>query len=240
MHDSSTYLTRACSNCLLIPRSQSLFDDNQRLGMSSTTCSKKSSGSALPGNRLNARPSSLPFPSSYPPSSTVSLSTSKTTSTSHPTSPSPSSALLDTQPQTKGRTRDIRQHTRNKSLLGRVIIPGPIPPSLLDSPLLQSPESVFRRPYPPNSRTPEKELEEDQWLGDTVPMHADSDNAQLPNSASGSLRRKDMPERNGAASCETKKATRGQTGKLPTAVPPSSSTSSSAAAPGTRPFASDR
>lgn len=198
----------------------------------------KPSGSALPnGKRPNPRPSSAPFPSSYPPSSTVSSFAPKTTSTSHPSSPSPSSALLDAQLQTKDRTKDVRQHTRNKSLLGRVIIPGPIPPSLLDSPFLQSPESVFRRPYP-SSRTPDEEFEEDRWLGDTVPMHSDSDHSQFPNSTSGSLRREDKQKHSGTGSDKPKVSLRGQIGKPRTENAekedlPSTSTSSSAAASGT-------
>ena len=44
----------------------------------------------------------------------------------------------------------------------------PIPPTLQNSPLLQSPNSVFRRQYDAN-RTPGEE--EERWLRDTIPMN---------------------------------------------------------------------
>ncbi|KAL5511822.1 hypothetical protein ACEPAH_5040 [Sanghuangporus vaninii] len=61
--------------------------------------------------------------------------------------------------------------TRNNSHLSRTG-PGalviPIPPTLANSPHLQSPNSIFRRPYAGPRASPD--VEEERWLRDTVPM----------------------------------------------------------------------
>ncbi|KAJ7684976.1 hypothetical protein DFH06DRAFT_23943 [Mycena polygramma] len=44
----------------------------------------------------------------------------------------------------------------------------PIPPSLLQSPHLNSPQSIFRRAMGPSARVPRVD---DEWLQDTVPQH---------------------------------------------------------------------
>ncbi|TDL27528.1 hypothetical protein BD410DRAFT_782624 [Rickenella mellea] len=58
--------------------------------------------------------------------------------------------------------------TRTNSFLSKqdtVVIP--IPPSLLHSGLLASPNSAFRRSYTPN-KTPREQ--DERWLADTVPI----------------------------------------------------------------------
>ncbi|KAL5533298.1 hypothetical protein ACEPAF_5074 [Sanghuangporus sanghuang] len=61
--------------------------------------------------------------------------------------------------------------TRNNSHLSRTG-PGalviPIPPTLANSPHLQSPNSIFRRPHAGPRASPD--VEEERWLRDTVPM----------------------------------------------------------------------
>ncbi|KAI0041560.1 hypothetical protein FA95DRAFT_1565296 [Auriscalpium vulgare] len=62
----------------------------------------------------------------------------------------------------------VRNHSAKSLLRNRTIPDVPVPPSLADSPLLNSPRSVFRRTHS-TLRLPTKRDEE--WLGDTVPVH---------------------------------------------------------------------
>ncbi|KAF8633701.1 hypothetical protein AX17_004359 [Amanita inopinata Kibby_2008] len=57
----------------------------------------------------------------------------------------------------------------------------PIPPSLLTSPYLNSPESIFQR----DISTPLPSEEDEQWLQDTVPLSASDDTIDSPTSFSG-------------------------------------------------------
>ncbi|TRM61734.1 hypothetical protein BD626DRAFT_500379 [Schizophyllum amplum] len=67
-----------------------------------------------------------------------------------------------------GSTASATIGSRHPSLrLGKLPDRAPIPPSLLDSPLLHHPDSIFRR----GIATPRRPSEEDErWLQDTVPL----------------------------------------------------------------------
>ncbi|KAL1728644.1 hypothetical protein EV714DRAFT_214682 [Schizophyllum commune] len=90
-----------------------------------------------------------------------------------PTRSSPSSASssrrssVDMGRNTRGKSSTARAtiHSRHPGLrLGKLPDPAPIPPSLLGSPLLQNPDSIFRR----GLTTPLRPSEEDErWLQDT-------------------------------------------------------------------------
>lgn len=193
-----------------------------------------SSPTQLRIKRPYPRPLNQPAPSVstlYPPSSA-----STSTSTFHPSSSSssapPTSRNIQLSKAYPPSSLKHPQHPgmmRNRSLLqplGALDIP--VPPSLQNSPLLQSPESVFRRPYP-NTRSPGEE--EERWLRDTVPMSIGSANSQIPGSSSGSLRRKDGEKRNSVASIKSPIPPPSGIGTVPTrnardGLPPSSSSTS--------------
>ncbi|KAL1741712.1 hypothetical protein HDZ31DRAFT_84664 [Schizophyllum fasciatum] len=90
-----------------------------------------------------------------------------------PTRSSPSSASssrrssldMGRSPHPKGPTARATIHTRHPGLrLGKLPDRAPIPPSLLGSPLLQNPDSIFRRGLSAPLRPSE---EDEQWLQDT-------------------------------------------------------------------------
>ncbi|KAI0029833.1 hypothetical protein K488DRAFT_88354 [Vararia minispora EC-137] len=77
------------------------------------------------------------------------------------------------------RARSAKSHLRTDPR------PPPIPPSLIASPLLHSPRSIFRRSFPP--KIPSQRDEE--WLRDTVPVPASSLDQSPHQSPRGRLRR---------------------------------------------------
>jgi len=180
--------------------------------------SSTSSSSQLRIKRPYPRPLNQPAPSVstlYPPSSaSTSSSTFHTPSSSSAPPTSRNIQLSKAYPQSSSKQPQHPRMMRNKSLLqplGPLDIP--VPPSLQNSPLLQSPESIFRRPYP-NTRTPGEE--EERWLRDTVPMSTGSANSQVPGSASGLLRRKDGERRNSVVSANSPIPSPSGIGTVPT------------------------
>ena len=86
------------------------------------------------------------------------------------TSPSTSTQSLSCAPSTQHHSRSLSTHrpARRRSLrLPSQPINIPVPPSLLQSPYLNSPASIFQRAVS-SPQHPSKE--DEQWLQDTVPL----------------------------------------------------------------------
>lgn len=92
---------------------------------------------------------------------------------SSPTNSSPSTTQPPaTTSSAPARSSSMQRPVRKKSLrLSNQSINIPIPPSLLESPYLKSPESIFQRAAT-SPRHPSKE--DEQWLQDTVPLPANA------------------------------------------------------------------
>lgn len=99
-----------------------------------------------------------------------SQSTSMNSSTSQ-SQPSNQNSAPSSFPGCLSRSSSKHRPTRRRSLrLSNQPIHIPIPPSLLESPYLNSPESIFQRAVT-SPRHPSKE--DEQWLQDTVPLSVD-------------------------------------------------------------------
>jgi len=103
-------------------------------------------------------------------------------------SPSPQPTLSNESPATSAspnhllRSSSKQRQVRRQSLrLTNQPIDMPIPPSLLQSPYLNSPKSIFKRAVT-SPRHPSKE--DEQWLQDTVPLsaHAREESPHRPRS----------------------------------------------------------
>lgn len=89
-----------------------------------------------------------------------------------PSQPALKSPAMSPSPNCFSRSSSKQRPVRRKSLqLSNQLIYIPIPPSLLESPYLNSPESIFKRAVI-SPRHPSKE--DEQWLQDTVPLSADA------------------------------------------------------------------
>ncbi|KLO06729.1 hypothetical protein SCHPADRAFT_910106 [Schizopora paradoxa] len=129
------------------------------------------------------------------PSASSSPSSSRTRSSSSNTFTSSSSASGSSKSNTKSKKPSRPMPLRTKSILRAPLRDGsgfsqplqiPIPPTLQDSPLLQSPHSIFRRSYS-GAHTPDEE--EERWLRDTVPINSPSNYSDGVSGGAGSLGR---------------------------------------------------
>ncbi|EJD06008.1 uncharacterized protein FOMMEDRAFT_18222 [Fomitiporia mediterranea MF3/22] len=124
---------------------------------------------------------SMPPPSSY---SHPHLPTSSSYhSSSHSSSivTLPVSASTPNVSETAMRSRMTRTNSRlRRTGPGALVIP--VPPTLVNSPHLQSPNSIFRRPHSGPRASPG--IEEERWLRDTVPLGSPSGRVPPPPSTS--------------------------------------------------------
>lgn len=111
-------------------------------------------------------------PSAYP---RTSINTVSAPSTSAPSNTMPShSSSSSSQSSTSTRPPVMRSASQIKRMQA-ASLHIPIPPTLVNSPHIHSPTSIFRRPYAGPKESPG--AEEDFWLRDTIPQQSSRSNS---------------------------------------------------------------